>query len=93
MRVEQRVQVRILGAPRLYSYAWWFDPVAGDQPLAVGDKVELPPKQVQEEGSSGTVEALGSSYQGELKEIVRVIRRGGQTDEDLWGGFGEGDYA
>ena len=74
MKVEQRVQVKILGAPRPYSYAWHFDPTAGEKPLQIGDRVELPPNQVQEEGSSGTVIAVGTSYTGELKSIVRLIR-------------------
>lgn len=92
MKIEQRVQVAILGAPRPYSYAWWFDPLAGEKPLMIGDKVELPPNQVQEEGSSGEVIAVGTSYKGELKSIVRRIARPSEED-DTWAGFGQGDYA
>jgi hypothetical protein len=113
VKIRQLVQVRIMGAPRTYTYAWEWDPHEGDKPLAVGDKVELPPNQVQEEGSSGTVVELGSPYNGPVKPIVRVIEPksnyrivetgppddpdGGLTvrpvDDDLWAGFGEGDYA
>lgn len=118
MKFEQRVQIRILGAPRPYSYAWWFDPAAGELPLQIGDKVELPPNQVQEDGSSGEVVAVGTSYKGELKSIVRVIKRWNEMpvklspnhelynkgpdevglrrpggDDDMWTGFGTGDYA
>lgn len=97
MNIEQRVQVEIMGAPRPYSYAWNFDPMT-QKPLGIGDIVELPPNQVQEEGSSGTVVALGTSYKGELKEIVRLIRTAEEEsyisqEADIWGGFGEGDYA
>lgn len=121
MIIEQRVQVEILGAYRPYSYGWEFNPLDGGKPLQVGDKVELPPNQVQEEGSSGTVCALDTDYKGELKKIVRLIRsadpyrdaldRTGLAEipdeygegpqvvekphggEDVWGGFGQGDYA
>ncbi|GGR51484.1 hypothetical protein [Streptomyces roseolus] len=92
MKFEQRVQVRILGAQRPYSYSWWFEPAAGVMPLQVGDRVELPPNQVQEEGSSGTVVAVGTSYKGELKSIVRKIEDAYEREDDLWAGFGEGDY-
>lgn len=119
MIIEQRVQVEILGAYRPYSYGWEFDPLQGGKPLQVGDKVELPPNQVQEEGSSGTVCALDTDYKGELKKIVRLIKparplydtldrlglmeepdadgdpiyeRKPHGGEDIWGGFGEGDY-
>ncbi|GHF94624.1 hypothetical protein [Streptomyces hydrogenans] len=85
MRVEQRVQVRILNAQRLYSYAWWFDPTAGELPLQIGDKVELPPNQVQEEGSSGTVVAVGTSYKGELKSIVRLLWKDGEGPDSSSG--------
>ncbi|MFF5973663.1 hypothetical protein ACFY7C_19260 [Streptomyces sp. NPDC012769] len=99
MKVEQRVQVKITGAPRPYSYAWWFDPLAGEGPLMVGDRVELPPNQVQEDGSSGEVVAVGTSYKGELKSIVRKIEDAYERDDyraqeaDIWAGFGQGDYA
>lgn len=97
MNIEQRVQVEIMGAPRPYSYAWHFDPATG-RPVQLGDIVELPPNQVQEEGSSGKVIALGTSYKGELKSIVRVIRTAEEQmyksqEADIWAGFGEGDYA
>jgi hypothetical protein len=105
MKIKQVVQVEILGAYRPYTYSWYFDPGAGEMSLGIGDKVELPPNQVQEEGSSGTVCRLGSDYDGPMKDIVRVIKRAHDdagpdevelrrpADEDLWGGFGEGDYA
>lgn len=100
MKIDQVVQVEILGAFRPYTYSWSFDPFT-EQPLAVGDKVELPPNQVQEEGSSGTVVRLGSDYNGPMKSIVRVIERSneknwaepGASADDLWEGFGEGDFA
>lgn len=107
VKVRQVVQVSIMGTRRPYTYAWEFMPgvVA---PLAVGDRVELPPNQVQEEGSSGTVSALGSPYQGEMKFIVRKIEPKStwepyatgpdevavrKTGEDIWDNFGQGDYA
>lgn len=122
MKIRQVVQVQILGAPRTYTYSWEFDPLAGEQSLGLGDKVEIPPNQVQEEGAAATVVDLGSNYNGPMKSIVRVIKRahemrptidgfevhetgppdapdGGLTlrrpagGDDLWGGFGEGDYA
>lgn len=78
MLIKQVVQVQILGAPRTYTYKWEFDPFVEErQSLAIGDKVEIPPNQVQEEGASATVVALGSSYDGPMKEIVRVIKRAG----------------
>ncbi|WP_432112781.1 hypothetical protein [Streptomyces sp. S1] len=92
MRIEQRVQVEILGAPRPYSYAWHFDPTAGEGPLQIGDRVELPPNTVQQEGSSGTVVAVGTSYKGELKSIVRRIEQPADDGDDLWGGWEEGQY-
>lgn len=94
MEIEQRVQVQILGAYRTYTYAWHYDPLAGGVPVGVGDKVELPPNQVQEEGSSGTVVELGSPYTGPVKDIVRILTQSAINDDsDLWAGFGEGDYA
>lgn len=93
MVIEQTVQVQILGAPRTYTYAWQFDPLAGEQSLSVGDKVEIPPNQVQEEGAAATVTALGSDYTGPMKKIIRVIERAGEinwaapgtpADEDMW---------
>lgn len=104
MNIRQVVQVAILGAPRAYTYAWEFDPATGGKPLSLDDKVELPPNQVQEEGSFGTVVRLGSNYEGPMKSIVRLIKAASAmpgpdevefrrpADEDLWGGFGEGDY-
>lgn len=91
MKARQVVQVEILGARRPYTYAWEFTPGV-TAPLAVGDKVELPPNQVQEEGSSATVVRLGSDYNGEMKLIVRKIEEKA-VEDDLWGNFGQGDYA
>jgi hypothetical protein len=94
MAMRQVVQVQILGAMRTYTYDFEFDLAAGIAPLAVGDTVELPPNQVQEEGSSGKVVALGSPYQGPMKSIVRkLVERQAVDDDPLWGGFGEGDFA
>lgn len=103
MELEQRVQVEIMGAQRPYSYAWYFDPVKGELPLDIGDRVSLPGNQVQEEGTAGTVVAVGTSYKGELKRIVARIEKPPRNTtydkdssmgrgDDLWGGFGEGDY-
>lgn len=72
MKVRQVVQVQILGAFRNYTYAYEFEPGVTSS-LQVGDTVELPPNQVQEEGSSGKVVRLGSDYNGPMKMIVRVI--------------------
>lgn len=66
--------------------------MAGETPLLVGDKVELPGNQVQEEGSSGVVVAVGTSYRGELKSIVRKIQDAYERDDDLWAGWNEGIY-
>lgn len=96
MKVSQTVQVQILGAPRVYTYDWLFDPAAGERPLTVGDRVEIPPNQVQEEGSAATVTALGSDYYGPKKRIIRLIdiaERSGDMSDDIWAGFGEGDYS
>lgn len=95
MKIRQLVQVEILGAYRPYTYAWEWDPHEGEKPLAVGDKVELPPNQVQDEGSSGRVVALGSPYDGPVKPIVKKIeeRPRPTADNDIWFGFGQGDYA
>lgn len=73
MSVNQVVQVKIMGTHRLFTYGYTFDPQAGGRPLALGDKVELPPNIVQEEGSSGTVAKYGSDYTGPMKMIVRKI--------------------
>ena len=98
MNVTQVVQVSMMGTTRKYTYSWVFDPVEGGEPLAIGDKVELPPNQVQAEGSSGTVTALGSDYTGPMKSIVRKILAGGDgpkasaPEDDLWGGWETGQY-
>ena len=90
MVIRQVVRVEILGAWRPYTYAWEFDPEEGGQPLKVGDRVELPPNQVQDEGS-GMVVGLGSDYDGPMKNIVRVIRTRGSDQEidefDMWEGW------
>jgi hypothetical protein len=94
MNVTQVVQVKIGGAIRQYTYAWVFDPTDGGRPLKVGDRVELPPSQVQEDGSSGVVSSLSSPYTGEMKSIVRVIDgpKAGAPEDDLWGGWETGGY-
>ena len=85
--IRQVVQVQILGAMRAYTYGYDVDFDAGDQFLRVGDTVELPPNQVQEEGSSGKVVALGSDYNGPMKMIVRrLVERQSVDDDDMWGG-------
>lgn len=91
MKIEQVVQVEILGAVRPYTYAYHFDPLAGELPLNVGDRVELPPNQVQEEGSSGTVIRLGSDYSGPMRAIVRKLDDPVREDDDLWGGWQDDD--
>lgn len=85
MEIEQVVQVQILGAPRTYTYKWVFDPTAGGASLGVGDKVEIPPNQVQEEGAAATVVELGSMYTGPMKPIVRVIKRAGEMKPTAYG--------
>jgi hypothetical protein len=94
VNVTQVVQVKIAGARVPYSYGWVFDPAEGGVPLKVGDRVELPPNQVQEEGSSGTVVALSSDYTGPMKNIVRVIDgpKVQSPEDDLWGNWGTGPY-
>lgn len=94
MNVTQVVQVKIGEAVRRYTYAWVFDPTKGGRPLVVGDRVELPPNQVQEEGSSGVVSALSSDYDGPMKSIVRVISgpKVDSPEDDLWGGWETGTY-
>jgi hypothetical protein len=65
-RPPQGVQVALPGGPVL-SYAW-----AGAEPLAVGDRVELPrPYFMTDDGTPyvGEVVALGSAYDGELVTI------------------------
>lgn len=95
MNVTQVVQVTISGAARRYTYGWVYNPLQGGRALNVGDRVELPPNQVQEEGSSGTVARLGSDYTGPMKSIVRVIdgpKVSGPPEGDLWGGWETGEY-
>jgi hypothetical protein len=103
MNVTQVVQVQILGAPRKYTYGWVFNPLEGGEALAVGDRVEIPPNQVQAEGSSATVVELGSSYRGEVKSIVRKIvdpmapmgddsPKVSGPEDDLWAGWETGQY-
>lgn len=104
MNVTQVVQVKILGAPRKYTYGWVFNPLEGGKPLAVGDRVEIPPNQVQAEGASATVVALGSDYSGEMKSIVRKIEavdkfgtvisgpKASGPEDDLWAGWETGQY-
>jgi hypothetical protein len=93
--VTQVVQVQIEGAVRKYTYGWVFNPLEGGRPLEIGDKVEIPPNQVQEEGSAATVVALNSDYYGPMKNIVRVIDgpKVQSPEDDLWGGWGSGEYA
>jgi hypothetical protein len=93
--VTQVVQVQIEGAVRKYTYGWVFNPLEGGRPLEIGDKVEIPPNQVQEEGSAATVVALNSDYNGPMKNIVRVIDgpKVQSPEDDLWGGWGSGEYA
>lgn len=94
MNVTQVVQVGISGTSRRYTYGWVFNPLEGGRPLTIGDRVELPPNQVQAEGSSGTVVALSSNYNGEMKNIVRVIDgpKASAPEDDLWGGWETGSY-
>lgn len=92
VKFRQVVQVQILNARRPYTYGWWCEPGVIDA-LAVGDRVELPPNQVQEEGTAGTVTRLGSDYNGEMKFIVRKIEDNTTEVDDRWPGWGQGDYA
>lgn len=99
MNVTQVVQVQILGAQRKYTYGWVFDPTEGGTPLVIGDRVEIPPNQVQAEGSAATVVALGSDYTGPMKSIVRKLENRGvdnpkasAPEDDLWGGWEAGQY-
>jgi hypothetical protein len=94
VNVTQVVQVEILGTKRRYTYGWVFDPAEGERPLAVGDRVEIPGNQVQTTGGSATVVELGSDYRGPMKSIVRVIDgpKAGAPEDDLWGGWGTGDF-
>lgn len=68
--MTQVVQVRFPGANRLYTYAWDFDPALGQEALRVGERVAVPPNVMQEEGGSGIVEVLGSTYSGQMARIV-----------------------
>lgn len=73
MIIRQSVQVRFLGSDRLYSYIHDWDTEAEERPLQVGDRVEVPPNVMQEDGGSGVVEILGSLYDGPMAKIVRRI--------------------
>jgi hypothetical protein len=86
VNVKQVVRVQILGAPREYTYQWEFDVARGEMPLGVGDRVEIPPNQVQEDGASATVCGLGSDYTGPMKSIVRRIPRTETAEDDMWEG-------
>lgn len=94
MNVTQVVQVKILGSYRKYTYGWVYNPLEGGRALTIGDKVEIPPNQVQAEGSSATVVELGSDYDGPMKSIVRVIDgpKASAPEDDLWGGWETGSY-
>lgn len=94
MNFTQVVQVEILGSRRRYTYGWVYDPLGGERPLAVGDRVEIPGNQVQVSGGSATVVKLGSDYQGPMKSIVRVIDgpKADAPEDDLWGGWESGHY-
>jgi hypothetical protein len=94
VNVTQVVQVEILGSKRRYTYGWVYNPLDGERPLAIGDKVEIPGNQVQVSGGSATVVQLGSDYQGPMKSLVRVIDgpKAGAPEDDLWGGWGHGDF-
>lgn len=100
MNVTQVVQVQILGAARKYTYGWVFDPLAGGEPLKVGDQVTIPPNQVQAEETSAKVVELGSDYNGPMKSIVRKLTRldrgadpkAGGPEDDLWAGWETGQY-
>lgn len=99
MNVTQVVQVKIMGAARRYTYGWIFSPLEGGRPLEIGDKVEIPPNAVQEEGAAATVVALGSDYTGPMKSLVRKIDEGGGglgkaggPEDDLWAGWETGQY-
>ena len=57
-----------------YTYRWFGDP------LAVGDRVMLPPPPVSQMKHGpgpvpGVVTALGSSYRGALSSVLRVVER------------------
>jgi hypothetical protein len=95
VNVTQKVQVQISGSSRRYTYGWVFNPLEGGRPLREGDKVEIPPNMVQADGGSATVVALNSTYDGPLKSIVRVIDgpKAQAPEDDLWGGWGTGEYA
>lgn len=73
MLTRQFVQVQFLGANRLYTYAWDFDPAEGEQALRLGERVAVPPNVMQEEGGSGIVAVLGSDYTGPVEQIVRRV--------------------
>lgn len=62
----QIVQVRLWGA-RPYTYVW-----DGDEPLAIGDRVMVPPPPHARSkvGSVGRVCGFGSNYPGPLAAIV-----------------------
>jgi hypothetical protein len=63
-----------------YSYAW----PAGQEPLAVGDIVELPPpppakayarEKYGDQPRQSTVTHLGTYYSGPLRQVARLVKR------------------
>lgn len=71
---EQVVRVAFPEGNRQYTYLWRFDPTTTG-PLAAGDLVKVPPTSVSDEPQVCVVVALGSDYDGEMKEIIEQVER------------------
>jgi hypothetical protein len=74
VKAEQVVRVAFPDGSRQYTYMWRFDPFTAG-PLAAGDLVRVPPTSVSDEPQVCVVVALGSDYDGEMKEIIERVER------------------
>jgi primosomal protein N' len=56
------------------SYAYSYEVPPGEEPLELGDVVEVPPNWVSEDGAQAVVVAFGDGgYKGKLSWVVRKV--------------------
>lgn len=51
-----------------YAYRW-----RGAEPLKLGDRVQLPGNWVSPDGWEATVTGFGTTYQGSIEAVVRLV--------------------